>query len=80
MDNPFAAVPSDAESIVAWLKRAALEECAAGACLVHPVLDRCARDAVFELWDSPVKTFVPLLALRRVRCCVRAGSCDTIEW
>lgn len=40
------------------------------------MLEGCAREAVARLWDCPVKIYVPLLALRRVRCCVRAGCCD----
>ena len=80
IDSAFAHVPDDAESVVALVTRAATEECAPDACLIYPVLDACARDAVSSLWDSRIKTFVPLLALRRVRCCVRAGSCDGDEW
>jgi hypothetical protein len=66
MDNPFATVPHDAEGIIALVMREAREECPPGACLIEPVLD---------LWESPIKTFVPLLALRRVRCCIRSGTC-----
>ena len=76
IDSPFARVPDDVESVVALVVREAREECAPDGCLVYPVLDACARDAVADLWDSPIKTFVPLLALRRVRCCIRAGTCD----
>lgn len=80
IDSAFAHVPDDVESVVALVTRAATEECVPGACLIHPVLDACARDAVSNLWDSRIKTFVPLLALRRVRCCIRAGSCDGDAW
>ena len=74
MANYFAEVPSDAEAIVALVRREAEEECLDDQ---HspPVLDGCVRDAVEGLWDSRIKTFVPLLALRRVRCCVRARTC-----
>lgn len=74
--NVYGHIPNDAESVVALVKREAAEECAPGACLIHSVLDACARDAVSELWDSRIKSFVPLLALRHVRCCIRAGRCD----
>ena len=79
MDNLFAAVPSDAEAIVALVKREAEEECLDDQ-LSPPVLDGCVRDAVDGLWDSRLKTFVPLLALRRVRCCVRARTCECDDW
>jgi hypothetical protein len=80
IDNPFARIPSDVDSIVDLVKREACEECAAGACLIFPALDDCARDAVEMYWDSRIKTFVPLLALRRVRACIRAGSCELAEY
>jgi hypothetical protein len=76
----LAEVPADVEAIVALVRREAAEECAAGACPVAPVLDRCVRDAVAELADSRIQTFVPLLALRRVRDCIRAGSRGGGEW
>lgn len=79
IDSFFAPLPSDAERVVALVTREAREECAPGACLVHPVLDACARDAVAKLWDSPIKTFVPLLALRQVRGCIRAGACPVAD-
>jgi hypothetical protein len=44
------------------------------------VLDHCVREAVESLRDSHLTTFVPLLALRRVRACIRAGTCDCDEW
>ena len=80
MDGYFAQVSSDHEAIIGRVMRAATEECAPDSCPVAPVLDRCVRDAVAELWDRPVKTFVPLLALRRVRSCIRVGSCDSEEF
>ena len=79
MDNVFAAVPSDPEAIVALVRREAEEECLDDQ-LSPPVLDGCVRDAVKGLWDSRIKTFVPLLALRRVRCCVRARTCAGDDW
>jgi hypothetical protein len=80
INNPFEKVPDDLESVVAIIKREAVEECEAGSCPVFWALDDCTRDAVSTLWDSRVKTFVPLLALRRVRSCIRAGTCETTEW
>lgn len=79
MDNYFAQVPKDHESIVALVTREAAEEWRDEQ-LPSPLLDHCVREAVDALWESQVKTFVPLLALRRVRCCVRAGTCDCDDW
>lgn len=76
-ETPFAEVPSDVNTVVALVRREAMEECHAGACVVRPVLETCVRDAVSELWDSRIKTFIPLLSLRRVRYCIRVGTCDT---
>ena len=64
------------ENVIASVLRSAKEECAPGLCSVHPILEECSVEAVETLWESPVKTYVPLLALRRVRCCIRAGSCN----
>ena len=66
---------SDFESTVATVMRSALEECGPEGCPIHPVLETCAREAVSRVWGSPVTSFVPLLALRHVRCCIRAGTC-----
>lgn len=74
--NPFETIPDDADSVIAMVARAAREECHEGGCLIAPVLDRCAADAVTTYWDARIKTFVPLLALRHVRECIRVGSCD----
>jgi hypothetical protein len=80
IDNPFSKVPDDPESVVAIVKREAVEECANDACPIFWALDDCTRDAVSSYWGSRVKTFVPLLALRRVRSCIKAGTCETSEW
>lgn len=80
MEQSFAARSPDVERVVALVVREAFEECEPDACLVHPVLESCAREAIVTLWDSPIKTHVPLLALRRVRACIRAGNCATTEW
>ena len=66
----------DFQTVVAIVGRSALEECGPDGCPIHAMLDDCVREAVSEVWDSAVPTFVPLLALRHVRCCIRAGTCD----
>lgn len=74
MADSFARVSDDAKRVVAIVRREAGNACPDG----HPmagILDDCARDAVRGLWGNRIETFVPLLALRRVRACVRTGSC-----
>ena len=80
MDNVFAQATTDIERIIARVKREAAQECPPDGCVLAPTLDRCVRESVSALWSSRVKTFVPLLALRRVRCCIRAGSCDNEDF
>jgi hypothetical protein len=63
------------EELVSIVVRAAREECADGECLIHPVLEACAAEAVNRYWQSRIHAFVPLLALREVRDCIRAGGC-----
>jgi hypothetical protein len=79
MDNYFAQVPDDRESIVTLVMREVEEEWRDEQ-LSFLSLDHCVREAVDILWQSEVKTFVPLLALRRVRSCIRAGTCNSDDW
>jgi hypothetical protein len=66
----------NADGIIALVTRVAQEECADNACSISPVLDDCVHDAVTQFSGSRITAFVPLLALRHVRCCIRAGRCD----
>jgi hypothetical protein len=67
---------SDAlDGVVALVARSVLESAPDGVALRAREFDLCVRDAVTDLWESPIKSFVPLLAARRVRCCLRAGTC-----
>lgn len=75
----LASAPPDEEAIVALVTREAEDECRGGR-LPPLTLDRCVREAVGAFQGSQVATFVPLLALRRVRACIRAGAGDCDEW
>jgi hypothetical protein len=79
MTTYFASLPRDQDSIVALVTREAAEECRDDR-LPPLVLDHCVRESVASLRGSRITTFVPLLALRRVRACIRAGTCDCDEW
>jgi hypothetical protein len=61
--TPFAEVPTTPESFVARVRRELNAACINRA-VPSPELDRAAREAVEELWDPPVKAFIPVLALR----------------
>ena len=59
------------------VQRLARESCPAGQCPIEPVLARCAHEAVAELWQtSRITGYMPLLALKAVQDCIRAGTCD----
>ena len=79
MNTYFASDPNDQESTISLVAREAQEECRDDR-LPPLVLDSCVREAVESLRGSHITTFVPLLALRRVRACIRAGTCDCDEW
>ncbi len=76
MDSHFATQSTTADGVVAQVYRRASEECADGVCPIDAQLEGCVREAVAAVWDARVKTFVPVLALRRVRAYIRAGTCD----
>ena len=75
MNNQFAKLPDEVRSLVAMVQRAALEECAEGQCPISPVLQQRTEQAIVQFRFSRVRTFVPLLALRQVRDCIRVGAC-----
>jgi hypothetical protein len=53
------------------------DECSGDCCDLAPSLGMCVHEVVTSRWRaSRIKTFVPLLALREVRTCVRTGSCE----
>ena len=79
MTTYLAPTPNDQRSVVALVAREAAEECQDDR-LPPLVFDHCVREAVASLRGSRITTFVPLLALRRVRACIRAGTCDCDEW
>ena len=65
--TPFAQMPSTPEPIIAQVRRQLADDDWVRARVPTSVLDRVADQAVRELWSSPVKTFVPVLALRQAR-------------
>lgn len=78
MSEPGIVVYDTLEPVVAQVLRQARDECGPEHVLAAD-LDACARAAVFRFRTSTVPTYVPLLALRQVRCCIRAGTCNCGE-
>ncbi len=65
--NPFAEITSTPEPIIGHLRRQLRDDPVVSRRAEPAELDALAEAAVRELWDAPVKTFVPVLALRSVR-------------
>jgi hypothetical protein len=65
--TPFAQAPTTPESIIAQVRRQLAGDSRFGTSISTDMLDLVADRAVRELWDSRVKTYVPVLALRRAR-------------
>ena len=65
--TPFAQMPATPEPIIAQVRRQLADDPALGTPLAATLLDRVADRAVRDLWESRIKTFVPVLALREAR-------------
>jgi hypothetical protein len=65
--SPFAQVPATPQAIVTQIRRQLDADTGQNGKVSESVLDRVADEAVRQLWDSRVKTFVPVLALRQAR-------------
>ena len=59
------------------VQREARDRCPVGCCSLSAVLKPCVHHVVAELWQSSrITTFIPVLALRQVGDCIRAGTCQ----
>ncbi len=76
MLSPFQHLPTEHRAIAELVYRAAREECAPGACPVAPFLEHCVSEAVEAFLGAPITSHIQIFALRHVRCCIRAGTCD----
>jgi hypothetical protein len=76
MESRFPQLPIEHRAIAELVFRSAQEECAPGACPVAPFLEECVAESVEALLDARVTSHLNILALRRVRCCIRVGTCD----
>jgi hypothetical protein len=65
--TPFAQMPATPEPIIAQVRRQLADDPMLDTPLEPSLLDHVAERAVRELWESRVKTFVPVLALRQAR-------------
>ena len=65
--SPFAQMPLTPEPIIIQVCRELTADCEAASRPGETDLDRLAEASVRELWDSRVRVFIPILALRRAR-------------
>jgi hypothetical protein len=65
--SPFAQMPATPQAIVSQIRRQLDADTGQGGKVPESLLDQVAGEAVRQLWDSRVKTFVPVLALRQAR-------------
>ena len=79
MENRFPHLPIEHRGVAELVYRNALEECGPASCPVSPILERCVSESVESLLDARVTNHLSIFALRRVRCCIRAGTCDCGE-
>ncbi len=74
-DSVPVGAPADPDAMLALVKHQVSHEWEEGG-LSPERLDRCVGEAVATVSVGRVATFASVLALRRVRACVRAGTCD----
>lgn len=77
--TPFAQMPETPEPVIAQVRRDLTRHHAIAAPFDEDDLDRVAETVVRELWESRVRTFVPVLALRQARELLRARSPVTVD-
>lgn len=65
--NPFAQTPLTPDPVIAQVRRQLLAETEDGRPSDETLVDGLVDRVVRELWNSRVKTFVPVLALRETR-------------
>jgi hypothetical protein len=65
--NPFAQMPTTPESIIVQVRRQLADDASRVMTVEPTVLNQVAERVVRELWESRIKTFVPVLALRQAR-------------
>jgi hypothetical protein len=58
--------------------RFAREECQPDSCPIESDLVRCVQESLrIASEGTTILTYIPVLAMRRVRDCITAGSCET---
>jgi hypothetical protein len=65
--NPFAQMPTTPESIIVQVRRQLADDASRVMTVEPTVLNQVAERVLRELWESRIKTFVPVLALRQAR-------------
>ncbi|MGB3329263.1 MAG: hypothetical protein WBA46_09940 [Thermomicrobiales bacterium] len=66
------------QQIELMVQREARERCPVGCCSLSVALEPCVHGVVPDLWHSSrITAFIPVIALRQVGDCIRAGTCAT---
>ena len=76
MENGFQHLSLDDQIVAGFAYRKAIEEFPPDTGAFAPHLVDCIDLAVHELGGGTVISHLQMLAYRRVRCCIRAGTCD----
>lgn len=65
------------QQIELMVQREARDRCPVGCCSLSVSLEPCVHDIVSDLWQSSrITAFIPVIALRQIGDCIRAGTCD----
>lgn len=65
------------QQIELMVQREARDRCPVGCCSLSAALEPCVHHIVSDLWrSSRITAFIPVIALRQVSDCIRAGTCE----
>jgi hypothetical protein len=70
----FAQMPSTPETIIAQVTQHVLHSLPADHATAELRIAELATTAVLDLWERPIRTFIPVLALREVQNALRTIS------
>lgn len=76
MAELFLELPAERRAIAMTVLRTAQSECEPERCPVEPLLAASVSESVARYADARITSHLPVLALKRVRCCIQTGTCD----
>lgn len=78
MEQSFAHMPIERRAVARLVLRDAREVCNDNICPIASQLEHCVAESVDALASVPITTHLHLFAIRRVRECIRSGSCEVL--